>query len=83
VGVGIRQWTKAIIIFLARSIPEGQLDVLAVDLDIGNVVLKNGGNVDLGESALGEDNEKTGFATGTIADNDELAADLSHGIGVV
>jgi hypothetical protein len=32
---------------LAGRIPEGQLDVLAINLDIGNVVLKDGWDVDL------------------------------------
>jgi hypothetical protein len=32
----------------------------------------------LGESALGEDNQQTGFTAGTIADDDELATNLSH-----
>jgi hypothetical protein len=30
-----------------------------------------------------DSHQQTGFATGTIADDDELATDLSHGIGVV
>lgn len=45
--VGVREGTKAIVVFLASSIPEGQLNVLAVDFDIGDVVLKYGGYIDL------------------------------------
>lgn len=47
VGVGVRKGTETVVIFLASRIPKGQLDVLAINLDIGDVVLENGGNVDL------------------------------------
>jgi hypothetical protein len=77
--VGVRERAKTVVILLASSIPKGQLNVLAIDFDIGDVVLEDGGNVDLRESALGEDNQQTGFTTCTIANDDELAADLSHG----
>jgi hypothetical protein len=40
---------------------------------------RNKVNSYLRESALGENNQQTGFTTSTIADNDELSADLSHG----
>jgi hypothetical protein len=45
VGVGKR--AETVVIFLAGGIPEGELDVLAVHLDIGDVVLENGGDIDL------------------------------------
>lgn len=32
----------------------------------------------LGKSSFGEDDEETGLATGTIADDDEFAADFRH-----
>lgn len=83
VRVGVGERSETVIIFLASRIPEGQLDVLVVNLDVGDVVLENGGDVDLRESALGEDNQQTGFTAGTVADDDELSADLSHGVCVV
>lgn len=46
-GVGVAEGSEAIVVFLAGSIPERQLDVLAVDLDIGDVVLEHGGDIDL------------------------------------
>lgn len=52
--------------------------MLAIDLDIGDVVLKNSGDIDLREGSLGEDNQKTSLTTGTIANDDKLAADFSH-----
>ena len=47
VRVGVRQGTETIVVFLACRIPESELDVLAVDLDIGDIVLEHGGDIDL------------------------------------
>jgi hypothetical protein len=47
VRVGVRKRAETVVIFLASSIPESELDVLAVHFDIGDVVLENGGDIDL------------------------------------
>jgi hypothetical protein len=47
VRVGVRERSKSVVIFLACGIPQGELDVLAVYLDIGDIVLKHSGYVDL------------------------------------
>jgi hypothetical protein len=47
--VGVRERSKTVVILLTSSIPKGQLDVLAINLDIGDVVLEDGGDVDLVE----------------------------------
>lgn len=52
VRVGIRERAKTVVILLTSGIPQGQLDVLAINLDIGDVVLEDGGDVDL-HSKLG------------------------------
>ena len=52
VGVGVRERTKTIVILLTSRIPKSELNVLAVDLNIGNVVLEDGGDVDLDESRV-------------------------------
>jgi len=52
VRVGVGERAQTVVIFLAGGIPEGELDVLAVDLDIGDVVLENGGDVDLQSDTL-------------------------------
>lgn len=49
------------------ALPKGQLDTLAIDIDIGDVVFENGRDVDFREHALGEDDEQAGLAAGTIA----------------
>lgn len=47
VRVGVGERAETVVILLAGSIPEGELDVLAVDLDVGDVVFEDGGDVDL------------------------------------
>lgn len=50
--IRVREGTKTVVIFLTGGIPKRELYMAAINLDIGNVVLENGGDVDLGESAL-------------------------------
>lgn len=45
--VGVGERAETVVILLASRIPQGQLNVLAIDLDIGDIVLENSGNVDL------------------------------------
>lgn len=47
VGVGVRQRTETVVIFLTSRIPKGEFNVLAINLDIGDIVLEDGGDVDL------------------------------------
>lgn len=76
--VGVGERAQSVVIFLTSGIPEGELDVLAIDLNIGDVVLENGGDVDLREGTLGEDNEETGLSACTITDDNELATNFRH-----
>ena len=45
--VRVGQRSQTVVVFLARGIPEGQLNVFAVNLDVGDIVLENSGDVDL------------------------------------
>lgn len=47
VRVGVGEGSQSVVVFLSSSIPEGQLDVLSINFDVGDVVLENGGNIDL------------------------------------
>jgi hypothetical protein len=47
VRIGVRKRSETIVVFLASRIPKGQLDVLSIDLNVGDVVLENSGDVDL------------------------------------
>ena len=47
VGVGVAEGAKPVVVFLAGSIPQRELDVLSIHLDIGDVVLEHGRDVDL------------------------------------
>jgi len=79
VGVGVRKGTETIIVFLASRIPERELNVLSINLDIGNIVLEDGGDVDLREGTLGENNQQAGLSAGTVTNDDQLPAKLgSH-----
>lgn len=42
VRVGVTERSETIIIFLAGGIPKRQLDVLAIHIDVGDVVLEHG-----------------------------------------
>lgn len=37
----------SLVVFLSGGIPKSQLDLLAIYLDVGDIVLKDGRNVDL------------------------------------
>jgi len=52
--------------------------MLAIDLDICNVVLKDSGDIDLGECSFGEDDEQAGLSAGTVTDDHELATNFGH-----
>jgi hypothetical protein len=45
--IGVGQRTETIVVFLTRSIPQGEFDMFSIDLDIGDVVLENGRDIDL------------------------------------
>lgn len=81
VGIGVGKRAETIVVFLASRIPKGQLNVFAINLNVGDVVFEDGRNVHLGESTLREDNQQAGFTAGTITNDDEFSADLSHGLG--
>lgn len=53
VRVGVGQRAQPVVILLASGIPQGQLDVLAIDLDIRDIVLKDGRDVDLEAETVG------------------------------
>lgn len=46
-GVRVGQRTEPIVVFLTSRIPKSELNMLAINLDIGDVVLEDSGDVDL------------------------------------
>ena len=46
-GIRVRERAETVVIFLASRIPQSQLNMFAVDFDIGDVVFKDGGHVNL------------------------------------
>lgn len=69
VGVGIREGAQAVVVFLAGRIPQGQLHLFAIYLDVGDVILEDGRHVHLGELVFAEDDQKARFAASTVAHN--------------
>jgi hypothetical protein len=51
-GIGVAEGSETIIVFLAGRIPESELDVFAIDFDIGDVVLKDSRDIDLYQSKV-------------------------------
>jgi hypothetical protein len=47
VRVGVAERAQAVVVLLAGRVPQRKLDVLAVDLDVRNVVLKHSRDIDL------------------------------------
>lgn len=47
VGVWVGEWTESVVILLTGGIPKGELNVLAIDLNVGDVVLEDSWDVDL------------------------------------
>ncbi len=52
--------------------------LLAVHLDVGHVVLEDGGHVDLGELVFAEDDEQTGLPARAVAHDHQLLTDRRH-----
>ncbi len=52
VRVRVGQGTETVVVFLACRIPESQFDMLAVNFDIGDIVLEHGRDVDLVGSSI-------------------------------
>jgi len=46
-GIGVGERSQSVVIFLTSGIPKSELDVLSIDFDVGNIVLEDGGDVDL------------------------------------
>lgn len=55
VRIGVRQGAETVVVLLASRIPKSQLDMLAVNLDVGDIVLEDGGDIDLQIQMLEKD----------------------------
>jgi len=79
-GVGITERTETVIVLLSSRIPQGKLDVLSIDFDIGHIVLEHGGNINLRESSFREDDQQASLSASTITNNDQLPTDFRHNV---
>ena len=46
-GVRVREWSQAVIVFLPCGIPQSQLNVLSINFNIRDVVLEDSWDIDL------------------------------------
>jgi len=79
-GVGVTERAETIVILLSSRIPQGELNVLSIYFDIGHIVLKHSGYINLRESSFREDDQQASLSTSTITDNDQLPADFGHNV---
>lgn len=52
--------------------------LLAIDFDVGDIVLEDGRHIDLWELVFAKDDQKASFTAGTIADNYQFLANRRH-----
>jgi len=52
--------------------------MFAINLDVGDIVLKHSGDINLWEGSLGENNEETSLSASTITNDDELPTYFGH-----
>lgn len=52
--------------------------LLAIDFDIGDIILKDSRHIDLGKLVFAKDDQKASFTAGTIADNYQFLANRRH-----
>ena len=67
--VWVAERTKAVVVFLASRVPQSEFNVFSVNLYICNVVLKNGGDINLVENGivrLGERKEMLKLTSGKV-----------------
>ena len=53
--VGVTERAETVIVFLSSRIPQGEFNVLSIDLDIGHIVLEHSGNINLAGGTSDED----------------------------
>ena len=62
---------------LSSCVPQGELDVLSINLDIRDIVLKDCGDIILWELSANVDNQKRGLSTSSISHNHKFALHVS------
>lgn len=72
VGLGIGERAQAVVLLLARSVPEIQADCPAIHSHLGTVVVKHSRDVLFWEGIGGVADEETSFSHRAISDNHAL-----------
>jgi len=76
--VGVTERAETIVVLLSGRIPQGELNVLSINFDIGYVVLEHSGDINLWESSFREDDQQTSLSASTITNNDQLPPNFRH-----
>jgi len=69
VGLRIAQRTKTVIVFLASGIPETKINGLAINHDVGRIVIKDSGDVLAGEGIGGVRDKEACLTDSSVTDN--------------
>lgn len=72
VGAGVAEGAETVVVLLPCGVPEPEADGLALDHDVGGVVVEDGGDVLGGEGVGGVGDEQAGLADGAVPNNDTL-----------
>jgi len=72
ISLGIRKRSKTIVIFLTSSIPKTKVHSLAIDDEVGTIVIKHCRDIFAGESVCSETDEKASLTDCTITNCDTL-----------
>lgn len=72
VGLGVGERAQAVVLLLARSVPEVQTDCPPIHSHLGTVVVKHSGDVLFWEGVGGVADEETRFSHRAISDHDTL-----------
>lgn len=78
VRIRVGERAQAVIVFLTCRIPKSEFDMFAINIDIGDVVLEDSGNIDLRECSFREDDKKASLTAGTVTDDDKLTTEFGH-----
>ncbi|XP_072305812.1 uncharacterized protein [Eucyclogobius newberryi] len=78
VGVRVGERPEPVVVLLAGRVPQRQLHLLALHLDVRHVRLEHRGHVDLRELVLAEHDEQTRLAARAVSDNHELLPYVRH-----
>jgi len=80
--VGVTERTETVIVLLSGCIPQGKLNMLPINFNVGDIVLEHSRNINLRESSFREDDQQASLSTGTVTNNDQFPTEFGHDIWI-